>query len=276
MTEQEIELYHTRWETAVLVVGRRVANAFGIKHTEQMTSQQVHEALIDKREAWQNDGGQRGDDRFEKRLMQLTARFGKQTPFHDAFDEAFRRTITDLPLHRVEPYLTQLASTCPELLDPLGYGYLADILRSSSTTESANSRRATLLLDRLKAKAVRQAERAKQLVTLAQVAISEGPCLPPLTLAIADEIAEAVGLIQEGRYALDDKKKSGLVAFHQTFKKYGLVQGTLKELNKFFGQRYGVEVLVEAYGKTTTGQTFTGKVGKQIKLRGLRPTNNDE
>jgi hypothetical protein len=275
MTEQNLELYRLRREAAELQVGRQAAHAFGIKHTEQMNWQQVHEALIDKREAWQNDSA-KGDARFEKRRLHLLERFGKQTPFHDAFDGEFRQQLVASPLHEVASYLTELTATHVELLDVVGCDYLLDIVRSSSTPASTNNRRALQVLIQLRTKALRSAERMKRHAVLASIRPEEGPCLPPLTLAIADEIAEATGLTQEGEYVLGPKKKSALVAFHQALSQAGLVRGTKKNLNEFFGQRYKVEVKVDGYSSKTIGQDYLSLVGKQIKERGLRPTKSDK
>jgi hypothetical protein len=83
-----------------------------------------------------------------------------------------------------------------------------------------------------------------------------GPCIAPLTLAQVDLIADKVDLISDvttKQYCRGDRGKYFLVAFHQALKENKLVEGTVEELNAFFGNRYNVSVRVKDWaGKRGT------------------------
>gem|GEM_PF-3885679 len=233
-----------------------------------MSWQAMHCLMMDIRTAWYEEGGERADDLFETRLQERHAYFGRQTPFHKDFDAAFYTQVSSRPLHDIEPYLREFCAAHPELQDKLGYGYLADILRAADALKSPAVGRALRLLDQLKSRAARQvaAEQAPAASVLGN------PCLAPLTLELADEIATTVGLIKHGRYILGPKKKSALIGFHRALYARGLVTGTVAELNEFFGQRYGVEVRTVLYKQKLAAGDYMALTAAELTARRLMPS----
>jgi hypothetical protein len=96
------------------------------------------------------------------------------------------------------------------------------------------------------------------------VSSDKDPCIYPFSLDEADSIAEKAGLIEKGLFVLDTKKLSAIVGFHQALKHAKLVTGTIRQLNAFFGARYGVSVNTEKYS-TKVGCQFYKTVSARLK-----------
>lgn len=94
------------------------------------------------------------------------------------------------------------------------------------------------------------------------------PCIPPFTLEEADRIAEEIGIIAAGVFALDTKKYAALAGFHQALKEDEKVMGTAQELTDFFANRYKKPIRQDSYKESAVGRRYY-KLTAHILKRGF-------
>jgi hypothetical protein len=251
-------IYLQRREEALLQAARKVARAMGIQGDVQaMSTQAIHCALLDKSTALFEQFGD--DSKFQQRLAERSHHYGSIIPYHPDFPAALRAQALQWPLQEVGLYMRELLEANPPLRDVVGLNYLLDTLQDISQP-SARLERAVLWLSK---------QKAEEKIQVVDLPIVEPQAyefsIQEETLNKIDNLATNIGLISEGVFILGERKKSALVGFLQALKEAGWIGGTYDERNTFFGNRYGISVLLDTYRGTKTGEAYYQETNKLLK-----------
>jgi len=230
-------------------------------HARIATLQQIEEAY-DRR--YRRLERRHGDaEWFTDRWLLGIERVGRNIPYTAAFSSAFPTVVQSQELWRLTIWLQQYCQSWPQgPCDAHDYHYLIELLTDSIVQSTATQP------DRL-TKAVRWLE--SQLLKVAKSQRRRAVVnlvIDDSALRKADAVAEKIGLIKDGSYVLGPRKKSALVGFHQALKQAKLLQGSIPELNAFFGSRYNVDVLIETYTDSKVGVKYNKLAYKTLKNEG--------
>lgn len=230
-------------------------------HARIATLQQIEEAYDRRHRSMERRHGDA--EWFTDRWLYGIQRVAKNIPYTSTFSSEFPNVIQSQDLWRLTVWLQQYCQSWPQgPCDAHDYQYLIELLTDPIVqSTAAQPERLNKAVQWLEGQLLKLA-RSKGRRAAMSLAIDDS------VLRKADAVAEKIGLIEDGSYALGPRKKSALVGFHQALKQVKLLQGTISELNTFFGKRYNVDVLIETFTDSKVGIKYNKLAYKALKKDG--------